>query len=72
MYIITYGKNKMTFKANSKEEAEKLLRRCEVAQGQITPEAPESAPKLMSADEYLAAENRKSFDGVTFDDPAYL
>ncbi len=72
MYIITYSKQKLTFKAETREGAERVLRRCEVARGQMTPEAPESAPKLMSAGEYLAAEHLTSFDGVTFDDPAYL
>jgi hypothetical protein len=72
MFIITYGKKKLTFKAETIEDAEKLLRRCEEAQGQLTPEVPESAAKVMTAEEYLAVENLKSLDGVFFDDPLYL
>ena len=70
MFIITYGERK--FKAETKETAKKVLRRCEEAQGQLTTEIPESAPKLMRVEEYLAAENLNSLDGVAFDDPKYL
>jgi hypothetical protein len=70
MFIITYINR--TFKTATLKDAEKLLRRCEEAQGQLTLDAPESPPKLMTVDEYLAAENLKSLDGVVFDDPAYL
>lgn len=72
MNIITYNASNFTFKVESREEAERVLRRCEIAQGQLTEDAPESGPRLMSVEEYLAAEHRDSLDGVAFDDPAYL
>lgn len=72
MFIITYDNRKFTFKAATLEDAEHILRRCEEAQGQLTPDNPESPPKMMTVDEYLAGENLKSLDGVVFDDPAYL
>jgi hypothetical protein len=72
MNIITYNARQFTFKTESKEEAARVLRRCEIAQGQLTAEPLEGGPRLMSVDEYLVAEHLNSLDGVTFDDPAYL
>jgi len=72
MYIITYGNKHLTFKAATKKEAEWMLRRCEVDQGQLTPDAPEGNPKLMTAEEYLATAHLKTLAEVTFDDPLYL
>lgn len=72
MTIITYGNKHLTFKAETMKEAERILRRCEEDQGQISPDAPEPGPKLMSVEEYLAGAHLASLDGVAFDDPAYL
>jgi hypothetical protein len=72
MYIITYGKKNLTFKADTLNDAERLLRRCEVDQGQLTPDRPEDPPKVMPAEVYLAAKHLGRLDDIVFDDPAYL
>ena len=71
MYIVTYSKELLTFKADTKEEAEELLARCEAHQDEnygLSPDDAESSPQLMTEKEYLEAICEDSIEGIKFDD----